>query len=75
MTYSLEVDRERDGVILSTRMQAEHNNMEGKRERDGVRLRMRIRREHDNVLSRGGEGASWCEIVDADAKRARQRTL
>ena len=48
-TYSLEVERERDGVRLWTRMQ----------------------REQDDVLSGGGEGAGWCQIVDLDVKRGR----
>ena len=31
-------------------------------------------REQDNVLAGGGEGASWSKVVDADGKRAGQRT-
>ena len=49
-------------------------SLEVDRERDSVRLWTRMRREQDNVLSGSGEGASWCQIVDMDAKRARQRT-
>ena len=33
------------------------------RERGGVRLWTRMRREQDDVLSGGGEGARWCQIV------------
>ena len=34
-----------------------------------------MRTEQDDILSGGGEGAGGCEIVDPDAKRARQHTL
>ena len=44
--------------------------LEVEMKRDSVRLWTQMRREHDNVLPGGGEGASWCQIVDADAKRA-----
>ena len=48
--------------------------LEVERERDGVRLWTRMRREQDDVLSVGGEGVGWCQIVDLDAKRAGQCT-
>ena len=44
--------------------------LEVERECDGVRLWTRMQREQDDVLSGGGEGAGWCQIVDPDAKRA-----
>ena len=49
--------------------------LEVERERDGVKLRTRMPREQDNIPTRGGKGAGWCQIEDADAKRAGQRTF
>ena len=47
--------------------------LEMERERDDVRLSMWMQREQDNILSGGGEGAGWCQIVDLDANRAGRR--
>ena len=46
-----------------------HINLEVEREWDSVRLWTQMRREQDNVLSEGGEGAGWCQIVDLDVNR------
>ena len=58
-TYHLEVERERDGVRLWTRMRREQGDVPPgvERERDGVRFWTRMRREQDNVPPGGGEGA------------------
>ena len=52
-----------------------HTNLEVEREWDGVRLWTRMQREQDDILSGGGEGVGWCQIVDPDAKRVGRRTL
>ena len=49
--------------------------LEVERGREGVRLWTRMQTEQDNVQTEGGEGASWCEIVNPDAHGAEQLTL
>ena len=70
-TYFLEVERECGGVKLWSKT-TYFLNVE--REHDEVRLWRWKQSEQDDVPPGGKEGASWYEIVDEDAKRARQRT-
>ena len=59
MTYSLEVERERDGVRLWTGCEQSRTTyqLEVEREHDGVRLWTRMRIEQDDVSTGGGERA------------------
>ena len=61
-TYSLEVEREQDGVRLWTGCEQSRMTyqLEVERERDGVRLWTWMQTEQDNVSTEGGEGAEWC---------------
>ena len=48
--------------------------LEVERERNGVRLWTQMQREQDDIPTRGEEGAWWCQIEDADARRTGQHT-
>ena len=66
-TYSLKVERERDGIGLCKGNRTTCF-LEVERARDGVRLRAQMQRKQENLLAGDGDRAQWRQMVDTDAR-------